>query len=117
MDDLKTTDLLCEHVVIALSRRATDQGIVHALVQAANSVAAVSPLVDFEMGSQKKLRWKLFDREADGIRRVRKNVCTKLVVAWISDCGRGTALPRRYNQIRPWLVRPWMRLSFDYLQI
>src|ERR1039458_2694346 len=72
MDDLKTTDLLCEHVVIALSRRATDQGIVHALVQAANSVAAVSPLVDFEMGSQKKLRWKLFDREADGIRRVRK---------------------------------------------
>jgi hypothetical protein len=59
-------------VVTALSRSAADQGIVHALVQATNSRAVVSLLIDFEMGSEKKLRRKLLDRETDGVRSVRK---------------------------------------------
>src|SRR6478672_10613505 len=44
-----------------------------------------------------------------------QNVCTQLVVASTSDCGRGKAPPRRCNQIRPRVLRPQMRLSFDYL--
>jgi hypothetical protein len=55
-----------------LSRPAADQGIVHALVQATNSSAVVSLLVDFEMGSEKKFRRKLLDRETDSVRSVRK---------------------------------------------
>ena len=73
-------DLLCERVVIALSRHTTDQGIVHALVQAVNSSAVISLLVYFEKGSQQKLGRKLFDREADGIRRAGK----PLVAKWLS---------------------------------
>src|SRR4029079_9426387 len=42
-----------------------------------------------------------------------QNVCTQLVVASNSDCGRGKAPPRRCNQIRPPVLRPRMRLSFD----
>jgi len=59
-------------MVIALSRRAARQGIVHAFVQATNSPAVESLLVDFEMGSEKKFRLKLLDREADRLRSVRK---------------------------------------------
>jgi hypothetical protein len=57
---------------MALSRPAADQGIVHALVQATNSRAVVSLLVDFEISSEKKFRRKLLDRETDGVRSVRK---------------------------------------------
>src|SRR4029079_9426386 len=57
---------------MALSRPAADPGIVHGLVQATNSRAVISLLVDFEMGSEKKLRRKLLDRETDGVRSVRK---------------------------------------------
>jgi len=57
---------------MALSRSATDQGIVHAFVPATNSRAVVSLLVDFEMGSEKKFRRKLLDRKTDGVRSVRK---------------------------------------------
>src|SRR5271156_6224455 len=57
---------------MALSRSAADQGIVHALVQATNSRAVVSLLVDFEMGSEKKFRRKLLDRKTNGVRSVRK---------------------------------------------
>jgi hypothetical protein len=46
-----------------------------------------------------------------------QNVCTQSVVASIYDCEWGIAPPRRCNQIRSWLLRPWMRLSFDYLKI
>jgi hypothetical protein len=58
--------------VRALSRRVPDQRIIHALVQAANSFAVISLLIDFEIGPQKKLRCKLFDREPDRIRSVPK---------------------------------------------
>jgi len=58
--------------VRALSRRAPDQRIIHALVQAVNSFAVISLLIDFEIGPQKKLRCKLFDREPDRIRSVPK---------------------------------------------
>jgi hypothetical protein len=54
----------------SLSLRAAGQGIVHAVVQAANCLVVISLLIDFETSSQKKLRRKLFDREPDGIRRV-----------------------------------------------
>ena len=55
---------------IVLSLRAADQGIVHAVVQAANCLVVISLLVDFETSSQQKLWRKLFDREPDGVRRV-----------------------------------------------
>ena len=58
--------------IIALAGRAADQGIVHAVVQAANALVVISLLVDFETGSQEKLGRKFFDREADGVRRVAK---------------------------------------------
>src|SRR6185437_4406545 len=45
-----------------------------------------------------------------------QNVCTQLVVASTSDCGRGKAPPPRCNQIRPPVLRLRMRLSFDNLQ-
>src|SRR6202030_3445499 len=45
-----------------------------------------------------------------------QNVCTQLVVASTSDCGWGKAPPQRCNRIRPRLLRPRMRLSFDNLQ-
>jgi hypothetical protein len=64
--------LLCERVVMALSRSAADQGIVLALVQATNSRAVISLLIDFEVGSEKKFRRKLLDCETDGVRCVRK---------------------------------------------
>src|SRR5579864_3450070 len=57
---------------MALSRRAAGQGIVLALVQAANSSAVIPLLVDFETGAQEKLRRELFDCEPDGVRRVPK---------------------------------------------
>jgi hypothetical protein len=57
---------------MALSRRAADQGIVHALVQATNSRAVISLLIDFEVGSEKKFRRKLLDCETDRVRSVRK---------------------------------------------
>jgi hypothetical protein len=68
------------------------------------------------MGSEKKFRWKLLDREADGVRSVRKSSVPNLVFASIYDCW-GIAPPRRCNPTRSWLLRPWMRLSFDYLKI
>ena len=71
----------CERVVIALSRHAADQGIVHALVEAVNSSAVISLLVYFETGAQKKLSWKLFDREANGVRRV----CKPPIPNWLSQ--------------------------------
>src|ERR1700686_4323769 len=58
--------------IIALARRAADQGIVRAVVQAANSLVVISLLVDFETSSQEKLGWKLFDSELDGVRCVPK---------------------------------------------
>jgi hypothetical protein len=64
---LQFLDLL---FVCALSRRAPDQRIIHALAQAANFFAVISLLIDFEIGPQKKLRCKLFDREPDRIRSV-----------------------------------------------
>src|SRR6476660_10052341 len=57
---------------MALSRRAADQGIIHALVQATNSRAVISLLIDFEVGSEKKFRRKLLDCETDRVRSVRK---------------------------------------------
>ena len=57
---------------MALSRPAADQGIVHALVQATNSRAVISLLIDFEVGSEKKFRRKLLDCETDSVRSVRK---------------------------------------------
>ena len=57
---------------MALSRRAADQGIVHTLVQATNSRAVISLLIDFEVGSEKKFRRKLLDCETDRVRSVRK---------------------------------------------
>ena len=69
---MKTTDLLVWRVAIALARRAPAQRIVQALVQAANSLAVISVFIDFEMGPEKKFRRKLFYREANGVRRVRK---------------------------------------------
>src|ERR1700674_3157767 len=57
---------------MALSSRAADQGIVHALVQATNSRAVISLLIDFEVGSEKKFRRKLLDCETDGVRSVPK---------------------------------------------
>jgi hypothetical protein len=59
--------------IIALSRRAADQGIVRAVVEAANSLVVISLLVDFEIGAQERLGWKLFDCEPDGVRRVAKS--------------------------------------------
>ena len=59
--------------IIALSLRAADQGIVHAVVQAANSLVVISLLVDFETSSQETLRWKLFDCEPDGVRCMPKS--------------------------------------------
>src|ERR1700722_12654684 len=44
-----------------------------------------------------------------------QNVCNQLLVASISDCGRGKAPPRRCSQIRPRGLRPRLRTSFDYL--
>src|ERR1700722_12147052 len=57
---------------MVLSRPAADQGIVHALVQATNSRAVISLLIDFEVGSEKKFRRKLLDCETDSVRSVRK---------------------------------------------
>ena len=81
--------MLCERVVIALCHPAADQGIVHAFVQATNSPAVVSLLVNFEIGSEKRFRLKLFDRETDGIRGVRKTSIPLVytLVASISNCG------------------------------
>jgi hypothetical protein len=62
---------------MALSRRAADQRIVHALVQATNSPAVISLLIDFEVGPEKKFRRKLLDCETDGIRSVRKTFVPK----------------------------------------
>src|SRR6202050_469097 len=53
-------------------RPAAIQGIVRAFVQAANSRAVVSFLVNFEMGTEKKFRIKLLDREADSVGSVIK---------------------------------------------
>jgi hypothetical protein len=61
-----------ERAVIVLNLRAADQGIVHAVVEAANSLVVISLLVDFETRSQEKLGRKLFDCEPDGVRRVPK---------------------------------------------
>src|SRR5579864_6912195 len=58
---------------MTLRRCAAEQGIVLALVQAANSSAVIPLLVDFETGAQEKLRRKLFDCEPDGVRRVPKS--------------------------------------------
>src|ERR1700722_273631 len=55
-----------------LARRAAEQGIVRAVVEAANSLVVISLLVDFKTSSQEKLRGKLFDCEPDGVRRVPK---------------------------------------------
>jgi hypothetical protein len=46
-----------------------------------------------------------------------QNVCTQLVFASIDDCEWEIAPPRRCNPTRSWLLRAWMRLSFDYLKI
>ena len=46
--------------------------VVCAFVQPTNSPAVVSLLIDFEAGSEKKYRRKLLDREADGLRSLRK---------------------------------------------
>jgi hypothetical protein len=51
---------------------ASDQGIVQSFIQATNFPAFASILVDLKMGSEKKLRWKFLDREADCVRSVRK---------------------------------------------
>jgi hypothetical protein len=61
-----------ERAIILLTRRAADQRIVHAIVEATNSSAVKSLLVDFEIGSRKKFRGKPFDRKPDCIRRVFK---------------------------------------------
>src|SRR5580704_901802 len=53
--------------------RAADQGIVRAVVEAANCLVVISVLVDLETSSQEKLRGKLFDCEPDGVSRVPKS--------------------------------------------
>ncbi len=60
--------------------RATDQRIVHAFVQATNSLTIVALFVNLEMRSEKKFRWKLLDREADGVSSAGKT----LVANWLS---------------------------------
>src|SRR3984957_17930133 len=55
-----------------LSGPAAYRWVVCAFVQPTNSPAVVSLLIDFEAGSEKKFRWKLLDREADGLRSLRK---------------------------------------------
>src|SRR4029077_16355868 len=57
---------------MVLSRPAADQGIVHTLVQATNSRAVISLLIDFEVGSEKKFIRKLFDSEPSRGRSVGK---------------------------------------------
>ncbi|MGO9629734.1 MAG: hypothetical protein ACLPXW_12135 [Xanthobacteraceae bacterium] len=59
-------------MTIALSRPAADQRVVDAFVKATNSPAVVSLLADFEMGSEKKFRFELLNRETDGLCGVRK---------------------------------------------
>src|SRR3984885_9689824 len=56
-----------------LARHAAEQGIVRAVVEAANSLVVISLLVDFKTSSQEKLRGKLFDCEPDGVSRVPKS--------------------------------------------
>jgi hypothetical protein len=56
-----------------LTWRAADQGIVRAVVEAANSLVVISLLVDFETSAQERLRRKLLDCEPDGVRRVPKS--------------------------------------------
>jgi hypothetical protein len=71
--------LLRERVVMALSRRAADQGIVHTLVQATNSRGVISLLIDLEVGSDKKFRRKLLDCETDSVRSVRETSVPNLL--------------------------------------
>ena len=66
----------------------------HAFVQAANFLAIVSLLVDFEMGSKKKFRWKPLNREADGVRSVRKTSVPNWLAPRFPITGGGTAPPR-----------------------
>ncbi|MGZ8323826.1 MAG: hypothetical protein ACXWU8_00315 [Rhodoplanes sp.] len=48
------------------------QRILGAVVKEANSIAVVSGLVDFEISPEQELGLNLLDREADGLRSVRK---------------------------------------------
>jgi len=51
---------------------ASDQRIFSAFVQTAHSVAVELLLIDSQVGLEKKIGWKLLDRETDGIRGARK---------------------------------------------
>src|SRR5580704_14251545 len=88
-------------LAIVLSLRATGQGIVHAVVQAANCLVVISLLVDFEVGAQKTLRRKLFDCELDGVCRVPKSL--------VSDRSTPGFLPATGEQLRRGVI-----IEFDY---
>src|SRR5438034_6042723 len=49
------------------------QRIIDAVVQLAYPFELVSLFADREIGADNKLRWKVLDREADSVRRLRKS--------------------------------------------
>src|SRR6476661_478481 len=109
-------DLLCERWVMVLSRPAADQGIVHTLVQATNSQAVISLLIDFEVGSEKKFRRKLLDCETDRVRSVRKTSVPNWLSPRLPIAGGEKLRLRAVIKSDLRFFRPRMRLSFDNLQ-
>src|SRR5215471_4017340 len=51
---------------------AADEGIFRIIIQATNSFAVVSLLVDFKVGAEKGVNRQLLDRKSDGVRRLCK---------------------------------------------
>jgi hypothetical protein len=99
---------------MALIHRAACQGVVHTFIQTANSAAAVSRLVDFEAGAEKKLGGKLFHREADGIGGVSKPLVADrlppgFTMATGKQFGRGIIIKSGYR----FDSRRFARDSFD----
>jgi len=59
------------------SGSASSKRILGTIVQTANFIALVSHFSDFETGANEELRWKLLDRETDGICGPRKSPVPK----------------------------------------
>src|SRR5271163_3292767 len=79
-----------------LGGRAAEQRKIGAIVQATNVIASIPLTLDFKDRAEEKFGRKLFDCEANGVRRSREAFVPKSLM-------RGFAKPRR-EQLRPGAV-------------